>query len=98
MFDENRAIARYTLARDPLFVMASANKQPRVHAVVIGFGDLGEKLHDQILLTCAACSLDLPRVTVLDRPKLEHRACECYAVVRKEIERLFEYKLPLQAV
>jgi hypothetical protein len=67
MFDENRAIARYTLARDPLFVMASANKQPRVHAVVIGFGDLGEKLHDQILLTCAACSLDLPRVTVLDR-------------------------------
>jgi len=27
-------------------------------------------------------------ITVLDRPKLEARACECYAVVRKEFERL----------
>jgi DNA-binding transcriptional regulator YhcF (GntR family) len=36
------------------------------------------------------------RVTVLDRPKLEDRACECYGVVRDEIERLFAYKLPIQ--
>ena len=28
------------------------------------------------------------RITVLDRPKLEKRVCECYAVVRKEMERL----------
>jgi CRP-like cAMP-binding protein len=28
------------------------------------------------------------RITVLDRPGLEHRTCECYAVVRKEYERL----------
>ena len=27
-------------------------------------------------------------ITVLDRPKLEQRCCECYAVVRKESERL----------
>jgi hypothetical protein len=67
MFDENRVIARYTLAQHPLFVIANDKKQPRVHAVVIGFGDLGEKLHDQILLTSAAGSLDVPRVTVLDR-------------------------------
>ena len=67
IFDENSVIARYTLARDPLFVMAHARKQRRVHAVVIGFGDLGERLHDQIMLTSVAGSLDLPRVTVLDR-------------------------------
>jgi CRP-like cAMP-binding protein len=29
------------------------------------------------------------RITVLDRPKLEARACECYEVVRRETERLF---------
>ena len=29
--------------------------------------------------------------------KLEHRVCECYAVVKKEIKRLFAYKLPIQA-
>ena len=27
-------------------------------------------------------------ITVLDRAGLEHRTCECYAVVRKEYERL----------
>src|SRR5436305_12033890 len=28
------------------------------------------------------------RITVLDRPGLEQRSCECYAVVRKECDRL----------
>jgi len=29
------------------------------------------------------------RITVLDRPKLEARVCECYEVVRRETDRLF---------
>ena len=29
------------------------------------------------------------RITVLDRPLLEQLCCECYAVVRKETDRLF---------
>jgi len=29
------------------------------------------------------------RITVLDRRKLEARACECYEVVRRETDRLF---------
>jgi len=28
------------------------------------------------------------KITVLDRPKLEARACECYGVVRQETDRL----------
>jgi Mn-dependent DtxR family transcriptional regulator len=28
------------------------------------------------------------RITVLDRPKLEKLSCECYAVVKKETDRL----------
>ena len=31
------------------------------------------------------------RITVLDREKLEQRVCECYAVVKKEFERLLPY-------
>lgn len=31
-------------------------------------------------------------ITVLDRPRLEQRACECYAVVRRETERLLPCK------
>jgi CRP-like cAMP-binding protein len=33
------------------------------------------------------------KITVLDRPKLERRVCECYAVVRKEFNRLLPYKV-----
>jgi hypothetical protein len=30
-------------------------------------------------------------ITVLDRPKLESLCCECYAVVKKETDRLLPY-------
>jgi CRP-like cAMP-binding protein len=33
-------------------------------------------------------------VTVLDRPKLEELSCECYAVVKKETDRLLPYLCP----
>jgi len=31
------------------------------------------------------------QITVLDRPKLEELSCECYAVVKKETDRLLNY-------
>lgn len=34
-------------------------------------------------------------ITVLDRPKLEKRVCECYAVVKKEYDRLLPYNRPV---
>lgn len=33
-------------------------------------------------------------ITVLDRPGLEQRSCECYAVVKQEYDRLLSPKLP----
>ena len=32
-------------------------------------------------------------ITILDRPKLEKRVCECYAVVKKEMDRLLPDKI-----
>ncbi len=34
-------------------------------------------------------------ITVIDRPRLERMSCECYAVVRKETDRLLQLR-PLQ--
>jgi hypothetical protein len=31
-------------------------------------------------------------ITVLDREKLERLSCECYAVVKRETDRLLPYK------
>jgi CRP-like cAMP-binding protein len=33
------------------------------------------------------------RITVLDRPRLEDRACECYQVVKTEFDRLLPYAI-----
>ena len=33
-------------------------------------------------------------ITVLDRPALGKRVCECYAVVKREFDRLLPYELP----
>ncbi|MBE0489323.1 MAG: Crp/Fnr family transcriptional regulator [Halomonas sp.] len=33
-------------------------------------------------------------ITILDRPGLEARVCECYEVVKKEYDRLLDYQLP----
>jgi CRP-like cAMP-binding protein len=35
------------------------------------------------------------KITVVDRPGLEARACECYAVVKKEFDRLLPYEVAL---
>jgi CRP-like cAMP-binding protein len=32
------------------------------------------------------------KITVLDRPRLQARACECYEVVKKEFDRLLPYR------
>lgn len=37
------------------------------------------------------------RITVLDRPRLEQRVCECYAVVKKEYDRLLPDRAEPQA-
>lgn len=37
-------------------------------------------------------------ITVLDRPGLEQRACECYAVVKRETDRLLSWKPPADPV
>ena len=67
VFDENLILARHALRTDPPFMRAAARDQNRVHALIVGFGDLGEKLLEQVLLTSTARDLDVPRVTIIDR-------------------------------
>ena len=49
-----------------------------------GVSEAAQHLRERGLITYARGS-----VTVLDRPKLEQCACECYAVVKREVNRLF---------
>ena len=46
-----------------------------------------------VLQKAGLIDYDAGEITVLDRAGVEHRSCECYAVVKKETDRL----LPLAA-
>ncbi len=45
----------------------------------------GKLQHDGLINYCRG------KITVIDRPGLERRACECYAVVKKETDRLLPH-------
>jgi CRP-like cAMP-binding protein len=53
-----------------------------------GVTEAAGKLHDLGVIRYAR-----GRITVLDRPKLEQLCCECYAVVKKESDRLLPQQL-----
>jgi CRP-like cAMP-binding protein len=54
-----------------------------------GVTEAAGKLQDQALI-----SYSRGRITVLDRPGLERQVCECYAVVKREYDRLLPTKTP----
>jgi CRP-like cAMP-binding protein len=51
-----------------------------------GVTDAAQKLQD-----LGVIEYSRGKITVLDRPKLEKLSCECYAVVKKETDRLLPY-------
>jgi hypothetical protein len=53
-----------------------------------GVTGVAEKLQNEGLI-----HYDGGHITVLDRPGLEVRACECYAVVKEEFDRLLPNEL-----
>jgi hypothetical protein len=59
-------VARKTIGQQPLFAQAEALGQSRVHAAILGFGDLGEAIFDYVFLTSVAGTLVPPMVTILD--------------------------------
>ncbi len=59
-------LARKTMGQHPLFAQADALGQTCVHAVILGFGGLGQAMLDQVFLTSVAGELDAPKVTILD--------------------------------
>ncbi|MGO9008213.1 MAG: RyR domain-containing protein [Beijerinckiaceae bacterium] len=78
--DEALTSARDCLARTPLYLLAEKRRQRRVHALIDGFNDLGEKFFEEILLTSLAGDLGPPRVTIITR---ESVSCERHFRARR---------------
>jgi hypothetical protein len=50
----------------PPFLLAHANKQARIHALIIGFGDMGEAVMRDLIINCRTTKLALPKITIVD--------------------------------
>ena len=58
----------------PPFLTAIDRKQERIHAVIIGFGHMGEAVARDICINCLVSGLGKPRLTVIDPQVTEREA------------------------
>ena len=59
---------------------------------MLGVRRVGVTNAAQALQTRKLIGYSRGHITVLDRPQMEKRVCECYAVVKKEMDRLLSDK------
>jgi hypothetical protein len=50
----------------PPFLLAKAFGHPRIHAVIVGFGQTGQAIARDLIVNCSATFLDKPHITVID--------------------------------
>jgi hypothetical protein len=50
----------------PPFLLAREKKQDRIHAVIIGFGQVGQAIARDLIVNCRTTELGLPAITIID--------------------------------
>ena len=58
--------ARALAAAHPPFLIAQQRGHPRIHALMVGFGQTGQAIARDLIVNCRTTYLDLPRITVID--------------------------------
>jgi hypothetical protein len=58
--------ARALMIDHPPFLIARQLGQPRIHALIIGFGQVGQAIARDLIVNCRTTYLELPRLTVID--------------------------------
>ncbi|HLK25686.1 MAG TPA: RyR domain-containing protein [Caulobacteraceae bacterium] len=58
--------ARALHAAHPPFLIASGAGQPRVHALIIGFGTVGQEILHDLIINCRTTGLGPPRIVIVD--------------------------------
>ena len=58
--------ARALAVADPPFLIARERRHPRIHALIIGFGQTGQAIARDLIVNCRTTYLALPRITVID--------------------------------
>jgi hypothetical protein len=58
--------ARALMIAHPAFLIAKQRQQPRIHALIVGFGQIGQSIARDLIVNCSTSYLAAPRLTVID--------------------------------
>ena len=58
--------ARALCIDHPPFLIAREMSHPRIHALIVGFGQHGQAIASELIINCRTTYLDLPSITVID--------------------------------
>ncbi len=101
IFNLDRLVARRFFWDVPLYRYADLRDQPRIHAVFLGFGHMGEALLLQMLRACGYRDLDLPAASILcadadaEENRLRRHCPEIDAVVKLRFYEFDAATVPL---
>ena len=88
LFSEARLAVRRIQRRHPPFLIAKKAEHARLHIVVVGFGQHGEAVLVETLLSCLTTYLDKPLLTIID-PNIDSLTSDLklrYPEIDKSIE------------
>jgi hypothetical protein len=66
VFSRASLAARALHLTHPPFLAARQLGHPRIHALIVGFGQTGQAIARDLIVNCRAAGLSLPRLTVID--------------------------------
>jgi len=58
--------ARALIIAHPPFLIAKDLRHPRIHALIVGFGQTGQAIARELIVNCRTTFLGLPRITIVD--------------------------------
>ncbi len=58
--------ARALMVAEPPFLIARGAGHPRIHALIVGFGEVGQAIARDVIVNCRTTYLAAPRLTVID--------------------------------
>jgi hypothetical protein len=80
--------ARALHLASPPFITAHQKGHERIHALIVGFGDMGEAVLRDLIINCRTTKLALPKITIIDPLALQR--LEAFRLSAPELDQTCE--------
>lgn len=66
LLSTSKLVARALHRDNPPFLIAKENGQKNIHALFVGFGEIGEAIARDLIVNCQTIDLGMPHITIVD--------------------------------